>query len=589
MVAKDAKARVRKILERHKKLKIKRDPWLGTWQLIGEMVRTLKQDFQGDPGQGQFLTGQIFDGTAPKSNAKMASCMQAMLFPSARKTFRIGPPEDAGPEFGSKEVKKWYEDTFTTEAQRACDNEAGGLATALGEYYNDLGAFGTCGTAALENYDSELPIDVRFHVVDVRTACIDEGFDGRINTVYIEKTETVRNLVAEYGIDNVSKPSREAFNKGEFDKTVKCLHAVEPRLDRIITATDVRGMPYVSANIEVEQEHELKPESGFTEMPYKMSRFMKAPNEIYGRGPSQEAMPDIIEVNCKRETLIVAEEKILDPPLAMLDDGAAGGATLDTSAGALNVRMLDGFMRDSNRPLVEQIFTIQDITPTKERIVELQEDIKDSYYLKEFLGLMDITKRMTLGEANMQNDIRMLVLSGIFARQIQEHLLPLIERVAKILLGRNRLGVFRGSQMEAAYLAAGVEPVYIPDVVAKRIIEGKDFFKVTFISPAARIMRNEELFGIQKTMDYAVSLSQVQPDVMDNFDTDAVSNIVQDLTGAPSEIMRSKEEIEQIRQARAQQQQQAMELQMQQAQADIAKSQTQAAHSAAKAQKEQAA
>ncbi len=581
--------KVRKILERHKRLKTEKDPWLNTWQILSQFVRTLKQTFSTEPAQGQFLTGKIFDGTAPKANNKMASSMQAMLFPSAKNSFRIGPPDDADDSLRTKEVKDWYE-YVTTVIQQTCDNEAGGLTTSLSEVFNDLGAFGTCGISVLENYDQEdgNAVDVKFGVVDVKTACIDVGADKRIDTVYIETRKTVRQLVHEYGVEKVSKKTREMWEKQKFDEKVTCLHAVEPRLDRVVGGLSNLDMPFASVHIEVESQHILA-ESGFTELPFKISRFMVAPNEIYGRGPAQEALPDIIEVNALRESTIGATEKILDPPLAMLDDGAAGGGVLDTSAGALNVRMLDGFMRDSNRPLVEQIFTIQELRTAKERILELQDNIDEFFYLPEFLGIMEITKRMTLGEADMQNDIRMQSLTGIFARQQMELTLPVVERTMRIQLGRGRLGVIEGSEEDVAMRVDGIEPKYIPMAVVARMLQGKNFAKVIFICPAARIMRNDELTGIQKTLGYAASIAEVVPDVMDNFDVDRAMHIVQDLYGASSEIMRSKDEIDQIREQRAQMQAQAQELQMQQVQADIAKSQTQAMHSAAKAQKESVA
>lgn len=585
MAAKD----VKRVLERYKKLKAKKQVWLETWQLIGEYVRFLKQDFNGDPGQGSLLTGAIFDGTAPQANAKLASSMQAMLFPNARKAFRLAKPDDAGEEYDTKEVKEWLEQTGIV-GQRACDNEAGGLATSLGEHFSDLGSFGTCGVAAFDNYDEEdtFEVPVKYSVVDVKQACIDVGADKRINTVYVERKLTIRQIVEEYGLEKIHKKCRESYEKGNYDETVQVLHAVEPRLVRKIQGPPTtKNMPFMSMHVDMTNEYKIE-ESGYTELPHKISRFIVAPNEVWGRSPAFNAMPDIIDINSLRESETVAIEKILDPPLAMLDDGSAGNGTLDTSAGALNIRNLDGWMRDSNRPLVEQILTIGNIQWTEKRIETLTENIWRAWYRDEINGVAEITKRMTLGEANMQNDIRMQALSGIYSRQIMELLLPLIERTMRILLGKGMLGVIRGSETEAAMLAEdpNAKIWYMPQIIVDRMLRGKEMWKVVFISPAARIMRNEEIFGIQKTFDYGISLSAVVPDVMDNFDTDKAMEIIQDLTGAPSEIMRSKDEIKEIRNNRAQMQAQANELQMQALQADIAKSQTQAAHSAAKAQKE---
>lgn len=582
---------VRQIIERHRKMKSQKQTWEQSWQLIAQYVRTMKQNFQSQHTPGAFVTEEVFDSTAPRANHIHASALQAMLFPSADRSFRFAAPDDAGDSYDTKACKEWLE-YATTQARRACDNNAGGLSLAINEHFNDIGSIGTCGISTLRNYDAEdaHAVPIKYRVVDVKQACIAEGPDGRVDTVYIETRKSIRQLVQEYGLDNISPKSREAFNKDRLDDTVTCLHAIEPRKERIMGELASDMMPWKSAHIEIEHEFCIE-NGGFDELPIAVSRYQKAPNEVYGRSPAFEAMPDIMEANGWGELGIQAGEKILEPPLAMIDDSAGGNATLDASAGALNIRAFDSWMRDANRPLVEPIVTIPPnaLQVTNERQEKLEAKIEKAWHIPAIMGVMDITKRLTLGEANLVDDVRMKLLLGIFIRQMLELLLPLVERTAKILLEIGWLGVVQGTAEEIEMLRLGIQPMYIPEPVLERIVTGRDFIKVVFISPAARVMKTEQILGMQRSLDYALTLANVRPDIMDNYNMDNVARITQEYLGAPSEILTSPQERDELRQARAEQQQAMMELQARQMQADIAKSETQAMHSAAKAQKESAA
>lgn len=583
MINKAPSSREQKILDRHRKLKVEKDPWLYTWQLVGEYVMTRKQEFTGKLSPGQFLTGKIFDGTAESANHLLASSLIGALWTNGAKTFRIEPPDSMADLVKTAEVKKYYE-RITKEMAAAIDNPKAGFRTSLEEYMLDQGAFGISGISAFENPTndpSELyDMPVVFGAVDAKAISIDENSRGFVDTCYIEREITVRQLVQEYGLDNVSKKSREAFENERGDEKVMVLHAIEPRLDAKYGGFGNADMPVASIHIEIAEKHILK-ESGYHEMPVFITRFYKAMGEKYGRSPGMGAMSDILEANALREASIIATEKMLDPPLLVEEDGIAGGGTIDTSAGAITVKHSTGRM-GGNDKVVEPLVTVGEINTTFNRIKELVEIISRHFFIDRLLDLNN-EQRMTLGEANIRNELRGQSLNTIYARQIAELFTPIIERVFNIMFALGMLGVVAGSDEEAHMLELGIEPIIIPEAVVKLMAQGKNAYKVTFISPAARIMQAEELSGIQQTVEFAISVAAVVPDILDNIDFDRVIRRVNELTGGASDIMRSMDEVAKIRQQREQQQAQMMQMQAEQVAAETAKKSAQAAQAASKA------
>jgi hypothetical protein len=545
-----------RVVDRYKKMQIEKAPWLPLYQLLGEYVMTRKQDFTADMTPGQFLTDKIFDSTAGSAYRLMASAVIGALWPNGSKTFQIEIPTALkGTEFEDAETKEFYERASKVMAEKM-DNPRAGLLTSLEEYMGDQCVFGISGIAAFETEDLDVP--VQFTAVDVKKIAVDEGRDGFVDTVYIEKELTLRQMIQEYGYESLSRPNQEKWDKGMCDEKVKVLHAIEPRMERDPYSYGAANMPVASIHIELATQKVLK-ESGFTEMPVFVSRFWKAMNEKYGRSPAMEGLPDILEINAIREASIIAIEKSLDPPLAVFDDGTLGGGVIDTSAGAINTFSVSGRLGSAGSKPVEPLVTVGELNSTYARITELTENIRNHFMIDR---LMDFNneQRMTAYETSVRDNLRGQTLGSTFSRQIAEVFLPLIERVFNILLRKGLFGVVRGSVEERMILEEGGMPTYIPDKVADLMLDGKDVYKVTFISPAARIMQTEELMGIERTVNFAVTVAGVQPEVLDNLDTDEIMRSVQTLTGAPSRIIRDLDTVRKIRQARAEAQARAEEL-----------------------------
>lgn len=570
--------RVRAILDRHKKMEQEKQPWLKNYQKIGELVMTRKQNFTSTSTQGEFVTTKIFSGAAGRANHNMASSLLGALWPNGAKAVQIVPPDGMSEqERATEEIKAFYA-KVTRIIVEAIDNPLAGFATSLDEYMLDQGAFGISGIAVYETEDEMMPI--RFEAVDAKKITISENKYGAVDTVYICKEMTIKQLVATYTLEKVSDVARNQFEKGQLEDKVKVLHGIEPRVDRIIGGYGNGNYPIASIEIEMECNKVLR-ETGFHEMPVFVTRFWKAMGEVYGRSPAMEAMPEIAELNIQTELVIRAGEKNLNPPILVSQENIMGNGSIDTSAGAVNVKRMSGRAEGSGKA-VEQIVTVGEMQSTYKRIDTLEEIIKNAF-LQDRLMDLNNEQRMTLGETNIRNELRGQTLGNIYLRQIIELFAPMVDRVASVLLSLDAFGIGKDTKKAQMATLLGIEIDTIPEGILKLMMAGKHWYKTMFVSPAARIMRREELTGLQEFLGDMERIAGFAPEAVDSLDVDELPKILIELRGAPMKVLRSKEAIDTIRQGRAQAQAEQQKLMMAQAQADIAKTGAMAAQHAAKA------
>lgn len=576
------KTRAQKILKKHEQLKSAKAFWIPTWEFVGMYVLPRKQDIGNHVQEGTgSVTGQIFDSTATRANQQMASAIIGAIWPNGPKTFKLEPPDDMEMAEACKAENKNYYNKATKRVQSAMNDNRAGLITSLDEYMLDQGSFGTSGIFEEENFGpDEYQKPFTFYAVDCKKACIMEGKDGFVDTVYIEKHLTVKQMIEEFG-EACSKKVKDMWKNDRPNEKVKVLHAIEPRIPGTTAMFGNKGLPIGSIHIEIDSQKILK-ESGYSEMPCFITRFWKANGEIYGRSPGTESMPDIIGANIMGEAFALAQEVMLDPPGILSHDGSIGGGIVDRSAGGLTIRNVQGRLNEANHKVWEQLVTIGDMTPTKEYIEMLQVNIKEAFFIDRLTDFNNDT-RMTLGEANMRDQMRGQSLNTTYARQISELFDKLVQRAFHIMLGKGLLGVVKDSDQYNDLMLAGEDPWVIPDDIAARMLANKHSYKVTFISPAVRAMRSEELNGIINMLSFIEKIAPVYPQILDTIDWDALVYKLQELTGSPDEVLNSLERIQEIRNNRDQMQLQMAKAQQAEQQSLTAKHASQAAAETTKA------
>ncbi|GAJ07982.1 unnamed protein product, partial [marine sediment metagenome] len=128
---------------------------------------------------------------------------------------------------------------------------------------------------------------------------------------------------------------------------------------------------------------------------------------------------------------------------------------------------------------------------------------------------------------------------------------PLISRTFNLLLKLGRLGVIKGSKEELELRKKGIEPILIPESVARAMTVGEEVFRIKYVSPAKRTMQAEEVQGILASWNFAITTAPLVPDVLDNYDADFSIKRLAELTGAPEEMIRDTKSIQDLRNLRA--------------------------------------
>jgi hypothetical protein len=566
--------RARRILERYKELKTEKQPYENIFDLIDEYV-LYKKPAKGEGGFLDLTTETVFDDTAPDALERLASSLKGALWPNGARSIQIEMPAGLKEEIGEEtdEVKKYYE--FVTEQLiEAMDTPRAGFDTAQDEMLRADAAYGTSGISWQEQDDWDVP--VAFRSVNARPLYVEESESGFVNCIYTERDYTLRQLIERFGFENISKRWQDAYEKGDSKTKVKVVHIIEPRMERDPYGFGVANMPYASIHIDMATEKILL-ESGFVDFPVAVTRHAKLSGEKYGRSPSMKALPSIFEANAIGEAWPLAVEKMLDPPMLVQDDGSLGGGIVDTSPGGMVVVNVSGRLGGSQRP-IEPLFTVGDMQWTATRRTELVEVIKNHYFHNVLFDL-EQEQRMTATEFTGRNQWRGQALNPVYSRKQNEIYVPTVEAVFNILLRKGKLGVLEGSAQEQDLIRRGIIPRYIPEAVARRMATGQEVYKITFISPAARIMQTEELQGCEYVMTATATAVQVNPEAADNVDIDWLLRRIQQLAGASPKAMRAMESVRKIREDRAKMQQQMAEIQAQRESSETARNMGQAAAS----------
>jgi len=590
---KDKQQRYKRIVgilkTRHSKLESSKQPWFSLWSYVSEYVMHRERNFHAQATPGKFLTADVFSSIPAKACYKTAALIVGMIWNSSSRSFELLPPDDMPEELQQQEeIKEWYR-RASKRVHRPFESLESGFVVRLTEAIHEATAYGTGGLLCFRNRKDK-STSVKFRCVNVKRSCIDENAEGIVNTIFTRYCYSVRQFVHQYGEDNVSPQVRKKYREGKsLEDLVHVVHVIEEKINTSSKASyeedGSEDMPVSSIYYE-EQTDWVIESSGFEQMPGGVFRFWKHEEEVYGRGPGTEALPDILTLNAMEETLLIGGERMVDPATWSWDDGFMGGGTINKSAGANNPLRVPTGGRTSGftgQPM-GAIFSVGDLTPQQKQAEQKKADVYDAFFLDVLQELE--SHRMTLGEYQMRANDRFTALVLLFLRLIAELLEPSINRVFNIELSEGTLGVVPDSPRHKAMLANGIpqsEIYMIPQPVAKLMREGYDVYKTRYLTYAARMFHQQEVQGVVAMMQDVMEVSKLNPQILDIFNWERVIKILQERRGAPEDVVKTMEQIAEMRKQKAAAESKIQSMQEAQIQAEVQKDASQAAKNAAAA------
>jgi len=235
------------------------------------------------------------------------------------------------------------------------------------------------------------------------------------------------------------------------------------------------------------------------------------------------------------EIQLKAAAKQVDPPLLVPDDSFT-----------LPVRMAPGsinFYRAGSRDRIEPLNIGANNPLGLNMEDQRRQSIARTFHIDQLM--ISETRQMTATEVLQRNEEKMRILGPVMGRLQSELLQPLIIRVFSIMLRNNLF----------------TQP---PEILNGQEID------VEYVSPLAIAQKSQELSSIMRGMEIFGSISQMTP-VMDYIDDKGLVKQIIKVLGLPAKMIKSDEEVEQIKAERQQQQAQQMQMQQAMQEAQVAK------------------
>lgn len=510
---------------RWSRLQTERSSWRTHWREISDyLLPTSTRFYTTDRNKGTRKHNAIFDSTGPQALKILAAGMMAGMSSPARPWFRLTLADEDLAEFSS--VKAWLADT-----QRRMLHIFAGSNTyrILHSVYQELGAFGTSAVVMMDDPTS----GIHHYQSPIGEFALAGDYRGRINTLYREFEKTVGELVGEFGYENCSQTVRNMHDRGDLDKYVKIIHAIEPRVDRDPMMRDQKNKPFASVYFEHGHDggdNKVLRESGFDEFPVMAPRWSQMAGDVYGHSPGMEGLGDIKQLQHMQLRKANAIDYQTKPPLQVPSsmrqreiDWKPGGVTFVDQVGAQNaVQPLFNVGLDINHLLMD----IQDV----------RQRIQSVFHADMFLMLANgDTTRMTATEVAARNEEKMLMIGPVLERLQNELLKPLVDRTFIVM-------VQQGNIMPPPEELQGVE------------------LDVEFVSVLAQAQRSIGVNSIDRYMNSIGMIAQMRPEVLDKIDVDNWADSYGDMLGVDPDLIVPSEEVALIRQQRAEQAQQEQQM-----------------------------
>jgi len=489
--------------------------WLRRCQEVARLFYPQKSNVvrEGANNSGSERDVRLVDSTGIYSRRLLATTIHGTMSSPSIRWFRL---RQRGVENVSEEIKRWmqgYEDVlFDMFAETNFYPESL-------EFYSDLVAFGSAVMAIEERYSAlrgaNEPV---FRAIDPRSFRFREDAYGVVNELIRVIPVTITRLIARWPKAEESKSIQKRKQEHGGDKVNVLCHC------------GPEGKRYKTTYVLEEDEEDIILAEEWTDyLIYNVMRWEKETDSCYGNCPAFDAYPDAETLNIAVAKQLESYEKVIDPPFLMGDGNVTGGKVNYLPAGGTEVIDVNDFR------LINENFRVD---VAKALMEDLRMQIKMAFYVDQIQmpGAQDgRAAYMKTGTSEIWSQRTQWLLSPVFGRFQYEHLRPLIDKVCAML------------RKWDYFSELGVPP------------EGLGNIDIEYVGPMRSAQEMPRITANQRIVELAVQLSQVPEESIPILDKDAYIREHADATGASLKFLRSKEEVQTLRQQYAQErQQQAM-------------------------------
>lgn len=495
------------------------------WRELSDFIIPRGSRFlTSEANRGDRRNTKIVDPTATMANRTLSSGMMSGITSPARPWFKLATPDPEMMDYGP--VKLWLE----TVQNRMNDMfNKSNLYQSLPIIYSSLGTFGTGALAVLED-DEDV---IRTMPFPVGSYYIANSPRLSVDTCFRKFSMTVRQLVREFGLNNVSSSTKSAFENGTYENWVDVVHAVYPNMNRETGKMNAKNKAFRSVYFEVGGDNDkVLRESGYDEFPVMAPRWEVNGEDVYGSScPGMIALGQVKALQLEQRRKAQQIDKQTNPPMI-------GPTSLKTQ----RVSLLPGDIT-----YVDQVTGAEGLRPAYQvnpNLGDLLGDIQDTrqlinsaYFVDLFMMLQNVNTRSMPVEAVIEmKEEKLLMLGPVLERLNDEFLDPLIDRAFSMMARKNML-----------------PPP--PDVM-----QGMPL-RIEYISVMAQAQKAIGLSSLERFVGFVGNLASAKPEALDKLDVDQAIDNYAVMSGVSPTVVVPQEQAQQTRNDRAQQQQQAMALQ----------------------------
>lgn len=505
---------LRKYLDaRIETLRTGRYSWWVSWAELAEYVLPYRYTWLVTANQynrGQPLIGRILDSTGTIAARNCANGMMSGITSPTRPWFKLrleGYQQDQ-----NNPVNVWLAECERRMMRVFSESN---FYTSMAVLYLDLVVFGTATMIVYEDYDD---------VIRCYNPCAGEYFvalDDRLQNQYFYR-EFIYTLsqINERWPGALSESDRKLVEQGNGRQERKIGHAIEPDPSGRAPFREV----YWCIGAAGDEIYSKRP---FYDKPFVAPRWDVVGNDAYGRGPASDAIGDIKQLQLETRRKAQALDKLVNPPMvADLQLQNQPASTLPGGVTYVSSTSQAGFKAayQINPPL-------QEIT---QDIMAVQDRIRTIFFNDLFLMISQLTTVRSATEIDARREEKLIMLGPVLERLENEALDPIIDRVFGVMS--------RG----------GLLPPPPPEIAGQEI-------QVQYVSMLAEAQRATSTAGIERLLSLAGNMAAVVPGVLDKIDFDqAIDEYNEYLRNSPL-IVRNSEQVNRIRQDRAEKEAQAQQ------------------------------
>ena len=526
-------------------LRRERVSYRNTWMDLSEYILPRRgRFFITDTNEGERKDLSIIDNTATMASRTLSSGMMTGVTSPARPWFKLQTEIDELNK--NANVKKYFENV---EKEMRSVFLKSNLYNKLPTLYEDMGTFSN-GCIFMEEDDEDV---VRFTSFPIGSYAVANDKKGRARVFFREFQMSVRQIVDKFGRTNPMNPKlidwsnisiavKNMWENRNYETMIDVNHFVMPNDEYDPRKPESKYKKFASiyyergdssthqnsgaANNDANQKFLSK--KGYDYFPALVVRWKVVGEDAYGTGgPGEVCIGDVKQLQLGEKRIAEAIDQKVKPsmigPTALRNVKASilpGDITyFDEREGAR------GFRR-----LFEIDFDIRELEGKQSQI---RERISRAYYEDLFLMLANSDRRqITATEVAERKEEKLLALGPVLESINQDLLDPLIENTYAIM---NRRGL-------------------LPEIPEE--LDGQDY-NIEYISIMAQAQKLAGIGSIERFLGFVGQASSFDPAVVQKVNIEEAIEIYGDIVGVPATLIKSKEEMEKLRQ----QQQAAMQAQ----------------------------